>query len=886
MKSRMLSRLHVFLCLGVVLSCTAEVTNYVGHVTDPLGNPVTNATIVLKVNAADIPSSAGAAQGVTDENGNYSITHVASDYVISASKTGYMIVSDSVQAINPVKNLQFVSNTRNIPAMEWLLFAADSADLPAVGGTGDWNLDYCTFDNRTSLQQIGSTPAIVSEYGLKWVQGTGNLSSYRLNRYDWTAPVPANGASILSVVKIGNIANKVNDWRDGQSVIVSFFNESLVLSLYRDGRVLATRNNVRTQSTVTFSQGQTVLFSMVLKPDGTFKVWARVFDIVTERFGDATEIINVTATSPFTAFNPGGAWWLRQIQVGCLYGNGVLEGRTYWDGLIGDTFVYKGALTDADRVTLENDIVSKTEAAAQNSWKLEVTSSGNGSVNPAGTVLVPKGTDQVFSCVPAMGWQLSTVSLDGNSPISINGSAWTNVNVSADGAVHFTFSQLPPKSVTGTVKNSLNEPVAGARVILKANAYDLPTAAGAQQTTTGPDGSYTFSSVVSIAYTLVVAETGYRIQLDTVGQGETVKDVILSQRSRFVPGMEWLLFGATAAGLGVANSTADWSLMYVDLPGYGQFDSSAVSINKASVTNLLSTKWGTMNGWDGGWNQFACAYRVNRWGDWATPIPVNGASAVVLATVGNLNAPFKGGANSVLFTIFNAEFSLGLTAGGQVFVQHKWETSATSAQSFAAGQTVLFSCVVQTNRSCEVWARVQNPDDFSFGAPQKVIETVKTSSFVSLNPGNDWWVRQVNIGNQHGNSQWEGANYWAGGIGDTFVFKTALSASDRTLLERDVVNDWASRKGAGTVEFDCSSGSPMPGSVEMANGDMNPFTFSFANGNDLDISKNNYRVATAAPGVTLTGIPAISGLAGGWKLVNSNNSLVLKFNGGTIIILH
>ena len=124
------------------------------------------------------------------------------------------------------------------------------------------------------------------------------------------------------------------------------FGDRLVLGIKNDsGQVFVSCNGFRNNSEKTIPDGQVTVLSLVVQPDAKYKVYA-----------NGTEAMdNPNRTSDMTAINPnfsGG----RQREIFLGGGSG---GWSTFNGNIGDLFVYKLALPDVERQTLEADLKKK-----------------------------------------------------------------------------------------------------------------------------------------------------------------------------------------------------------------------------------------------------------------------------------------------------------------------------------------------------------------------------------------------------------------------------------------------------------------------------------------------------------------------------------------------
>ena len=139
-----------------------------GNVTAAAGG---GATVSVKMTAGALPSQ----QTTTLADGNYTMTVPEGTYYVCASQTGYMISTDSTVVLTSdqvanftlTQKLHLNGAARQIPKMEYLLYAADSNDLGTVGNSGNWSLLYSTYPSITQLTAI-TTPVVTKVRGLKY----------------------------------------------------------------------------------------------------------------------------------------------------------------------------------------------------------------------------------------------------------------------------------------------------------------------------------------------------------------------------------------------------------------------------------------------------------------------------------------------------------------------------------------------------------------------------------------------------------------------------------------------------------------------------------------------------------------------------------------------
>jgi hypothetical protein len=257
--------------------------------------------------------------------------------------------------------------------------------------------------------------------GVKWEKNVADGPGYRLGTY--SAPIPINGASIVVAAKPKRTPS--NNWDS----IVDIFYDRLVFGIRNDnGQINVRRNGSLNFSSASIPDGQTTILSLVVQPNGQYKVWANGLPIYTN-----------TSTSAMTALTNGVAGgYANAINVG----RNDPDGWTTFNGNIGDVFVYTNALADADRMALEADLTTKFLAT---DYTVTVTSGAGGYVNPMGTVLINPGGSQTFSITPLTGYSVTNVVVDGFSRGATN--SWTFSNVTANHTLSAVFALLPPPTL-------------------------------------------------------------------------------------------------------------------------------------------------------------------------------------------------------------------------------------------------------------------------------------------------------------------------------------------------------------------------------------------------------------------------------------------------------
>ena len=278
---------------------------------------------------------------ITDASGNYQISAIAGTWHVSASATGFLPSAAKSVTVKsapvPDTHIALADSGRNVPRTPDLLFSVVTDTLPDSGDTG----------NRTSYLPGGQTlttigkPTVEKIGPVKWQKNSfATADGYRLDK-KFQDPIPANGATIVLAVK--PMRNAIGtDWTS----IVDIFGDRLVLGIKNDsGQVFVFCNGFRNNSEKTIPDGQVTILSLLVQPDAKYKVYANGTEVM----------VNANRTSDMTSINPnfnGGRQ--REISLG-----GGAGGWSTFNGNIGDLFVYKLALSDADRQTLEADLKSK-----------------------------------------------------------------------------------------------------------------------------------------------------------------------------------------------------------------------------------------------------------------------------------------------------------------------------------------------------------------------------------------------------------------------------------------------------------------------------------------------------------------------------------------------
>ena len=269
-------------------------------------------------------------------NTGYGIASVTVDTVNQGSINSYTFTN--VQANHTIV-AAFTALGRNVPKSDQLLFSTVTESLPSSGSTGNWPIFWPT---GGSLTMIGS-PTVDTLGGKKW-EHNNRITSYDGFRFGSgsTSPIPVNGVTIIAAVK----PTYCSPGGEPRGEVVDIFYGDLFLAVgHTDGQVIVCRRSYQQFNTGYFiPDGQMTLLSLVVSSTGNITLYANG----TQKWSQASGV-------DYTTLQPGTETFKHYIDVG----RNDPDGWSAFNGNIGDVFVYKVALSDTDRGTLESDIRTK-----------------------------------------------------------------------------------------------------------------------------------------------------------------------------------------------------------------------------------------------------------------------------------------------------------------------------------------------------------------------------------------------------------------------------------------------------------------------------------------------------------------------------------------------
>ena len=270
----------------------------------------------------------------------YAIERVVVDGKNVGTKTAYTFENITASHAIAVQFKGVSGLVGKIPRTNELILACLGESLPSGDAHAAWPAWYPA---GAKLAPITS-PETVKIDGRKF---TRNLyldgDGYTFNTY--AEPIACKGASIVAVARPVR-----NGGGSGWFSILDVFYDRLVLGIRNDsGLVCVRRNGPVADSKTAIPDGQITILSLIVQPDGTYKVYANGVEIMAE-----------TSTSPMTSLVPGVAGgYAKSITIG----RNAPDQWTTFNGDIGDVYLYKVALTDVERKQLEMRIAHRLSVA-------------------------------------------------------------------------------------------------------------------------------------------------------------------------------------------------------------------------------------------------------------------------------------------------------------------------------------------------------------------------------------------------------------------------------------------------------------------------------------------------------------------------------------------
>jgi hypothetical protein len=405
-----------------------------------------------------------------------------------------------------------------VPKADQLIFSAVTDSLPAdTLPTGNW----ATYVPLGKTLSVLGVPTVEVISGVKWQK---NVAFAPSDGYQWpgpgaggayTAPIPCSGATIMVVAKPISDTSLTGPWDS----LVDVFYDRLVLGIKNDtGEVVVRYAGAGATVGPVIPYAQSTILSMVVQPDGTYNVWANAA-LVMSGSGPA-----------LTALTPGAAGHEKFINVG----RNQPDGWTAFNGNIGDVFLYKTALTTAERETLQSALAAKFGIVLP----VFTTVSGkvtlmDGTTPVAGATVTAMGVPGTYTATTA-GDGTYAVTVEGNASYQVDAAkasystpASQNITVVVTPVTGVNFMVRLITAITGTVKTGAGVPIPNAVV---------QVGEGGPAAVADSSGNYTVTSInigagVSFyADALGFGEYTETIDTSAAAAGVITKDVVLAAK--------------------------------------------------------------------------------------------------------------------------------------------------------------------------------------------------------------------------------------------------------------------------------------------------------------------------------------------------------------------
>ena len=287
--------------------------------------------------------------------------------------------------------------------------------------------------------------------------------------------------------------------------------------------------------------------------------------------------------------------------------DGLTDGTTYY-------FVVR-AHSGADESGDSNEVIYQPAMPSPAVYTITASAGSHGAISPSGSVSVSSGANQSFSFTPNSGYQISAVTVDGQSVGAV--SSYTFSNVTQSHTINVSFSVIPPAAATYTItalanSNGAISPSGSVSVSSGANqSFSFTPNSGYQISAVTVDGqsvgaasSYTFSNVtqnhtISVNFSAIgdgnqapIAEAGSNqtvtagdtVTLNGLGSSDPDGDTLSyhwvqkSGPAIFLTGANTARCNFTAPSPAAASATLAFELTVTDSKGLQSADTSLVMV--------------------------------------------------------------------------------------------------------------------------------------------------------------------------------------------------------------------------------------------------------------------------------------------------------------------
>ena len=161
-----------------------------------------------------------------------------------------------------------------------------------------------------------------------------------------------------------------------------------------------------------------------------------------------------------TTYKEGDVLNLDDLTVTAYYADGYSENVTGYttnaegiDMSVPGTKILTVSFTQ-NGATRTKDIVLTVDALPPVQYTITATAGENGSITPEGTITVTQGDSQTFTILPASGYEIDTLTVDGSAVAA--GASYTFFDIAANHSISVTFKPQPPVNVEYKIIDGAN----------------------------------------------------------------------------------------------------------------------------------------------------------------------------------------------------------------------------------------------------------------------------------------------------------------------------------------------------------------------------------------------------------------------------------------------
>jgi Concanavalin A-like lectin/glucanases superfamily len=476
-------------------------------------------------------------------------------------------------------------------------------------------------------------------------------------------------------------------------------------------------------------------------------------------------------------------------------------GEIGYIGYMGDLYIYGEALSPAQRQATENALAAKFITGATQTFSILTSLNGNaGSATITAPSSAVQGYSATFSVAATLGYGISSVTVNGTAVTLVNGS-FTITNISATQNIVVTTVLVPQQQITVTY---------GTGGAVSTNGTIIPT--GASFSAAGgssqifnftPSPGYKVTTITvngaNVAIGSSYAFNNIGIPL-TFGTNDTINVVFaalpVTAVSAYVPESQALLFGVDTISLPQTNgaSVTNWPLFYSYTANTNLVQDTLNNFTLGIATTYIDSfgiAW--ENNIDNVGTGTTCYQLYPTSVAAGTSLPNTGATIITVVSPNAVGT--TAGATGPLtwhavVDVFFGCLEVGVDPVTGIVYSYVDNDQSTPYDGVISAASVGTSSFAIPNGSNAVISLVANPD----GSYATYIDGILANTNVTLSPSgslyltsgheSDAFSENVTLGDDGPDSY----NAFQGLIGNTYVWTTALTQTERTNLEAALIS--------------------------------------------------------------------------------------------------